>query len=134
VKPIVLPELRYRRLWLLSGLAIALCIAAVCLVPSRNLPTVNVSDKIEHALAFALLAFWFGSIVVRHDFLWLALSLLAFGALIELIQGWMGWGREADLLDLRADAIGIILGMLLAVTPLGRWARWLERLLGKAAP
>jgi hypothetical protein len=69
---------------------------------------------------------------VRRDFLWLALALLGFGALIELLQGWMGMGRQAEWLDLRADAIGIALGLLLALTSAGRWARWLESGLRKA--
>ena len=134
MKPTVLPELRLRGLWLCVGVAIAVFIATMSLLPSRHLPDVNVSDKIEHALAFLLLTFWFGSIVVRRDFLWLALALLVFGGLIELVQGWMGLGRRADLLDLCADAIGIAGGLLLALTPLGRWARWLELRFGQAAP
>jgi hypothetical protein len=134
MKPVVLPELRLRGLWLCVGVAIAVIIATMSLLPSRHLPDVNVSDKIEHALAFLLLAFWFGSIVVRRDYLWLALAVLAFGGLIELVQGWMGLGRRADLLDLGADAIGIVGGLLLALTPLGRWARWLELRFGQAAP
>jgi VanZ family protein len=126
VKAVVLPELRFRRFWLLCGLCIALLIAALSLMPTRELPEIHFSDKYQHALAFMMLSFWFGSIVVRRDFIWLALVLLGFGALIELLQGTMGWGRQAEWLDLRADAIGILLGLLLALTPAGRWARWLE--------
>ncbi len=128
----MLPELRFRRFWMLSGISIALLIATLSLLPSSELPDVKFSDKYQHALAFLLLAFWFGSIVVRRDFFWIALALLGFGALIELVQGWMGLGRQADLLDLRADAIGIALGLLLALTPAGGWARWLESGLRKA--
>jgi VanZ family protein len=129
VNPVVLPELRFRRFWLLSGLCIALSIAVLSVLPVRDIPDVSFSDKIQHALAFGVLAFWFGSVVVRRDFFWIALALLGFGALIELAQGSMGWGRTADLKDVRADAIGIALGLVLALTPLGRWARWLESLL-----
>ena len=131
----MLPELRYRRFWMLSGVGIALLITLLSLMPNNQLPDVKMSDKVEHLLAYVLLTFWFGSIVVRRDYFWLVLSLLSFGALIEIAQGMMGWGRHGDLLDLRADAIGIALGLILALTPLGRWAIWLETFFrGKAVP
>jgi hypothetical protein len=132
VKPVVLPELRFRRFWVLCGLGIAAVIATLSLMPSSELPDVKLSDKIEHAMAFLVLAFWFGSVVVRRNYLWLALALLAFGGMIELAQGWMTLGRQSDPLDLRADGVGIMLGLVLAVTPAGRWARWLESLLHRA--
>lgn len=126
MKQVLLPELRYRRSWMLLGLAIAAFITVVCLVPSRDLPDLRLSDKLEHILAYVALSFWFASVVVRRDYLGLALALVAFGGLIELLQGWMGLGRTADWLDLRADVIGIAIGMALALTPLGGWARWVE--------
>jgi VanZ family protein len=128
LNPVVLPELRYRRLWFGAGVAIALVIAVVCLMPGQKLPDLRVSDKTEHVVAFAMLAFWFGSIVVRRDLFWLAVALVAFGGLIELAQGAMRLGRHADVHDLYADAIGVAIGLVLALTPLGRWARWLESL------
>lgn len=134
MKPVVLPELRYRRLWFGVGIAIALAIAVVCLLPGSKLPDVRVSDKLEHLVAFAMLAFWFGSILVRRDFFWLAVALIAFGGLIELAQGAMRYGREADIRDLLADSIGVLLGLALALTPLGGWARWLESRLGGNRP
>ncbi len=134
MKPVVLPELRYRRMWFGVGVLMALVVLVVCLVPGQNLPDVRLSDKSEHVLAFLLLSFWFGSIVVRRDLLWLVVALVAFGGLIELAQGAMHLGREADLRDLLADTVGVLLGQALALTPLGRWARWIERQLAGQAP
>lgn len=131
MNPVVLPELRYRRFWFGAGIVIALAVAVVCLMPGSKLPDVRVSDKTEHLAAFAMLAFWFGSILVRRDLLWLALALLVFGGLIELAQDVMRLGRHADVRDLLADGVGIALGLALALTPLGRWARWLESLVRK---
>lgn len=130
MNPVVLPELRYRRFWFGAGVTIALVITIVCLMPGNKLPDVNVSDKTEHVAAFAMLAFWFGSILVRRDLFWLALALLALGGLIEIAQGAMGLGRQADIHDFFADGVGVAIGLLLALTPLGRWARWLERRVG----
>ncbi len=120
------PELRYRRLWLSGGIVMLLVITVVCLLPSTELPGTGLSDKTEHFLAFGALAFWFGSIVVRRDLPWVALAAIAFGGLIELAQSSMGWGRQGDLLDLVADSIGVAIGVLLVLTPLGCWARWFE--------
>ncbi|HWL61330.1 MAG TPA: hypothetical protein VNQ32_00890 [Steroidobacteraceae bacterium] len=135
MNPVVLPELRFRHLWFGVGVVIALFTAVVCLMPGNNLPDLRgVSDKVEHFAAFGLLSFWFSSILVRRDLIWMALVLLVFGGLIELAQELMRWGRQGELLDLAADGGGILVGMLLALTPLGRWASWMERLLlGKAA-
>jgi VanZ family protein len=133
LKPVVRPELRFRRLWFSVGLAIALATAVVCLMPGRNLPHVGISDKLKHLIAFAMLAFWFGSILVRRDLFWLVLALLAFGGLIELAQEFMRLGRDGDPRDLLADAVGVLVGLLLAMTPLGQWARWIERPLRRTA-
>jgi VanZ family protein len=129
LKPVVLPELRYRRFWFGVGIVIAVAIAVACLVPGGHLPDFSraLSDKTEHFIAFTLLAFWFGSILVRRDLPWLALALVAFGGLIELAQGAMHLGRDAEVVDLVADAVGVAAGLALALTPLGRWARVLER-------
>ena len=43
----------------------------------------------------------------------------------------MGLGREADLLDLAADGVGIVAGVVLAATPLGGWAKVIEDLLAR---
>jgi VanZ family protein len=126
VKPVAVPGLRFWRFWMLGGCGLALAITVLSLMPVEQLPEVKLSDKIEHILAYVALALWFGSIVARRRLLWLALALMLFGALIELLQGAMGLGRQADLHDLGANAAGIAGGLLLALTPLGRWAHWLE--------
>ena len=87
MNPVILPELRFRHVWFGFGVVFALLTAVVCLMPGNNLPDLRgVSDKVEHFAAFALLAFWFSSILVRRDLLWMALVLLVFGGLIEAAQ------------------------------------------------
>jgi VanZ family protein len=134
LKPIVLPELRYRRTWLCIGVIMVLVITVACLLPARELPGVGMSDKTEHFLAFGAVAFWFGSIVVRRDLHWVALAVVGFGSLIEVAQGAMGLGREADWFDVLADMLGVLIGAVLVLTPLGRWPHWVEtRLAGARA-
>lgn len=128
MQPLARPELRYPRFWMLGGLGMALIITFLSLMPNEQLPDPGVSDKVSHILAYVALALWFGGILGRRSYLRIVLVLMAYGVLIELLQGWMGWGRHAELLDLCADAAGIAAGLLLAVTPVGQWARWLESL------
>jgi hypothetical protein len=128
--PVVLPDLRLRRLWFGAGVVIAIAVAVLSLMPGRNLPDVHVSDKLKHFAAFVMLAFWFGSILIRRDWLWLVPALLVFGGLIELAQDAMPWGRRGEWRDLLADGLGVGAGLLLALTPLRRWAFWIEHGLG----
>jgi VanZ family protein len=132
VNPVLLPELRYRQLWMGVGLVLAGVIALLSLLPNKDLPDVHLWDKLKHTLAYVALAFWFGSVVVRRDYFWLGLIVVAFGGAIELLQAQVG--RDAEWGDLLADGIGTTLGLLLASTPFGRWAHWLEsRLPGRGA-
>jgi VanZ family protein len=134
VSPVLRPELRYRRLWFCVGVVLAAAITVVCLLPSSDLPNFHLWDKLEHALSWVALAFWFGSVVVRRDIFWVGLALVALGGAIELLQGWMGLGRSADIMDLLADSVGIFIGLLLVISPLGRVPAWLEsRLFGARA-
>jgi VanZ family protein len=83
------------------------------------LPKLRVSDKLEHALAFALLS----ASAVQLFERWRALLLVAFGLLalgvgIELAQGIFTSTRAMEAGDVVADATGIVAGLLVAITPL----------------
>ena len=123
------PELRYAPLWLGLGLLIAACIVLGSLVPSSDLPEFRITDKFRHLFAYMLLSFWYASVLRQRLYAGLVVALLLFGAGIELLQAWMGLGREADVMDLLANATGIVLGLLLAISPVGRWTRVAEDLL-----
>jgi hypothetical protein len=132
VKPAVQSKLRYVWLWWLLGFAIVAIVITTSLMPPKNLPKVNLSDKFEHALAYAVLAFWFASIVLRRSFIWVGIGLLALGGAIEITQSMMPYGREGDWYDLYADAAGIALGLLLASTRLGLWLHGIESIFQRA--
>lgn len=132
MKPVLLPTLRYRRTWVFFGLLLAGVITFYSLIPAQKVPSVGVSDKVEHVSAYVLLAFFFGALMARRDHKFLFLALLAFGGAIEIAQGLMKLGREADLLDLVADVVGTVIGLVLTLTPLGRWPALFERWMAKA--
>jgi len=128
-----LKPLRRPRLWLgLWALAIAVAIA-VCLMPPPPLPPLpDNSDKLEHLLAYFLLA---ASAVqlfaARRALLWAALGLVALGIGIEFAQGLLTATRAADPIDALANTVGVTLGLGVRWTPwrdlLLRWERRLWR-------
>jgi len=83
-------------------------------------------DKMMHAFTFCCLMGWWGNVFhARRARGLAALGCLAFGVLIEILQ-WLMPPRDADALDVLADAIGIMLGLLLLHTPLARALRRFE--------
>lgn len=66
------------------------------------------SDKIQHVSAFFIFAALFHLAWSRSFWLYVFLPLLAYGGLIELLQGMTTW-RSMSWGDVVADAVGILL-------------------------
>jgi len=82
-----------------------------CLAPSRDLPKVNLWDKEEHAVAWLVLAAT-GLILSPRRPRAIALYAFGVGVFVELAQGAMGLGRDADWHDVAADCVGIVVAFL----------------------
>ncbi len=115
----MLKPLRFRRLWLgLWWLAIVSTIV-VCLIPPPPLALPPNSDKVEHFLAYFLLA----SAAVQiyrtgAALLWAGAGLVLLGVGIEFLQGALTTNRMADPMDALANTTGVIAGMAVVFTPL----------------
>ena len=127
-----LKPFRHPRLWLgLWALAIAVVIA-VCLMPPPPLPPLpDNSDKVEHLLAYFVLAACVVQLFAsRRALLAAAVGLVVLGIGIEIAQGLLTTTRAADPRDAVANTLGVVLGMATALTP---WRdlllRWEKRLL-----
>jgi hypothetical protein len=111
--------LRWRKVWIaLWALGWALCLLLSLGPPLPGAaPLFPHADKVNHALAYAVLAWWamgcFASTAGRRRAL---LALLVLGAAMEWAQGAFTVDRQRDALDLVANAIGVGLG-----TALGLW-------------
>ena len=77
-------------------------------------------DKSNHFLAFAVMA-WLGCKAFPQRVATILLSLLAYGALIEILQSFTPT-RSAEWLDLFADSLGILVGWALI-----RMHGWISR-------
>jgi hypothetical protein len=89
----------------LYALAVAI-LFTICVLPSKDLPDAGVGDRVEHATAWFVLAAS-GYVLAPNRRLAIPAFALAFGLLIEALQGVMGLGRHADPLDLVADLAGV---------------------------
>lgn len=91
------------------GLVAALCaISYLAFTPQHHEIAEKASDKINHLIAFATLAWLIDGAFQPWQSKWLLkiLALLGYGALIELVQLGLPH-RSFSLLDLAADAAGI---------------------------
>jgi VanZ family protein len=128
--PLQFPRLWLSMAWLCVGGALFACLA-----PSNArvmAPIFELNDKVTHALGFGVLMICFAGIYPRARYAWIALGLLSLGILIELLQAWMSLGRNAEIVDVLADSIGIAAGMTVSRFWLGGWAqrvelRWLTK-------
>lgn len=117
---------RHPRWWLVLGWAFILFAVIVCLLPGKALPNTGVNDKIEHWMLYAFLTVWFCGLYPRSRYVFIATALFLMGGGIELAQGAMHMGREADIRDVVANTAGIVVGLLLALAGLGGWAQWID--------
>ena len=119
--------LPHERFWHVVGAGLVLIVVVASLVPGGSLPHLGITDKLEHMIAYGGLALCYGGLMTPRRYGYLAVALLALGGGIEIAQGLMGWGREADWRDFYADALGTALGLSLCMAGSRHWPSWFER-------
>ena len=98
-------------------------VAYVSLMPA---PDIGVNDKLSHLLTYFLLAGWFGLLARSRIVLgWTIVALIAYGMIIELLQGQTGY-RFAEWGDVVANSVGCFAGGTLYFTPLRRLLRFVD--------
>src|SRR5674476_148376 len=95
-------------IWRWSFFDCALAVLVLALMPSPPPMITTGWDKSNHLLAFAVMA-WLGCKAFPQRVVFTLLGLLAYGALIEILQSFTPT-RSAEWLDLFADGLGILLG------------------------
>ena len=88
-------------------------IAILSLTESTHMPAVSVSDKLMHGVMYLLLAIsWM--IPVRRP-VWVCLAVTLYGGLLELLQYACTLTRSGEWMDLLADFLGALIGVLLMI-------------------
>ena len=101
-------------LWIGAFGSVALAVLVLSLMPTvPHMPSTG-WDKANHLLAFAVLA-WLGSQAYPLRVASVLIGLLAYGALIEILQSFTTY-RFADWHDLLADGLGLLVGWLITLT------------------
>jgi len=121
-----LDYLKLRRAWLVGGTAFVLLVIYLSLTP-RPLEVPNVGPfKAGHMVAYAWLMLWFAQLTRVRDRILIGVALALMGVGLEYLQDFTGH-RTFAYSDMRDNAIGVAIGFLLALTPLGGAARRLAR-------
>lgn len=116
---VALKPLRRLWLWMSLWLLAIIVVVGVCLMPSADLPPMPRDiDKVEHALAFFVLAACAVQLFAPGRPLLCAMAgLVLLGVGIEFAQGAFTVDRSADPMDALADTVGVLLGVATAMTP-----------------
>lgn len=128
--------LKYERHWHIAGILLLGFAMTAALLPEFRFwyfdpnKLFKFSDKVLHVATFMFLSTWFSGQYNRRAYWRITAGLLAFGALIELIQGTVSY-RSSEWQDLYADGLGIAIGLSIALLGAGGWSlrveRWLDR-------
>ena len=119
------------RVWWTLGVLLVIAALVVCLIPSEEIPELELSDKVSHLTGHAILALYFAGLVPRKGWWKIFVFLLCFGITIEFVQYYMHAGREGDPRDVIANSLGAAFGLLLARCGLARWPELAAWLLGQ---
>lgn len=119
--------LRHGRWWAALGIALVLVVLYFCLEPPEQGGVFLIPDKLSHTLAFFGLTAWFAALVERRYYGLVAILMLALGVVIELLQNWMALGRTAEIADVYADSVGIMLGLAVSWPIRESWLQRVER-------
>lgn len=121
---------RWPRRWLRAWFAMMALTVVVCLLPMPEVPLrVEHGDKLEHFVGYALLAAYAAMLFEAARARRLAyVAVLALGVLVEGLQTLVPWRSGGDPADMLANALGVLIGMTVAVTPLRHGLQRFERL------
>jgi VanZ family protein len=118
--------LQYPKVWSALGWGLVLGVIVGSLLPGNAVPTFGVGDKLQHAAAYCVLTVWFAGMYRRGLYPAVGVVLLGLGIVLDLLQG-LTATRSLDWRDMAADFVGIVVGLLIAVSFLGGWCQRLEQ-------
>ena len=107
-------RIKLRPLLVAIGWAFVATILWLSLTPSPPSIPIEQGDKLGHISAYGGTMFWFAQLYARSSVrLRYAVGLVALGVALEFVQAHVG--RDFEVLDMVADAIGVSLGWAAAL-------------------
>ena len=127
--------LRYPRFWLSLGWLLVLGVIVGSLLPGPIIREITppINDKVEHFTAYFVLMAWFAGLYPRSKHVLVAVALVALGTALDILQGTATQTRSFELLDIAADAVGIVVALVLSAWLLEGWCLRVERLATRSA-
>ena len=124
-------SLKYPWLWVSFGSALVVCVVAASIFPDVVIVTMGFTwaDKAAHATSYCLLMIWFSGLYARRYHGIVAVTLLALGLVLEMIQ-WTLPYRFFESADLLANATGVFIGLGLSFWLFAGWCQRMESRLG----
>jgi hypothetical protein len=124
--------MHFMKAWMAIGLAFVALVIFLSLT-SNPVQVPDVGFKLGHVLAYAWLMFWFAQLFRgRPTRLAIGVALALMGVALEYIQGMTGY-RTFAYSDMRDNAVGVVAGFLVALTPMGRLIPSMDRLIAQRA-
>lgn len=111
--------------WQIVWISWAVIIAVLSLIPGDQLPQIDWEfisiDTLVHFIMYLVLAFSMGLSTLKKNlnlsktklYLLILTAGIGYGALIEILQGTLIYRRYFDLMDLLANSLGTIFGIIL---------------------
>jgi VanZ family protein len=103
------------------GVALAATAWTSLLPPEDVPPAFGLSDKVIHAIGYAVLGFLAVASRISWPRAWLLV--VGFGVLLEFAQGIAGY-RSFEVADMVADAVGASIGVAIAILTFSARSAW----------
>lgn len=122
-------RLQYPKLWLGLGWGLVALVVILSLLPGKILHDIDflVSDKIQHALAYATVMIWFAGIYRSSSYRWIVPGLVLMGIGLEFLQ-LKYFHRQFEVRDMLANTAGVAAGLVLARYVFGGWCGRVEQM------
>ena len=122
--------LKLLKFWLFMGYIQIGLVIFLSLMPSpTDVPDMIGLDKLTHFSVYAFVMFWFGlCLMPGRTFNRIGYTIVLMGVLLELIQGKIDY-RSMSYFDRISNALGVLLGWLLARTRISEALVYIENVL-----
>lgn len=100
-------------------------VGVLSLIPAPEID-IEGSDKLMHFFTYFVLSAIFSTLVLlNRSVLFIAVGLISYGGLLELLQSLTGY-RFMEGFDMLANTVGVIAGLFIRATDIPEWFRKFE--------